>query len=68
MKAVSADLASRAELPAHIPKLAESLPKGTHPMTQFCTLILGLQVCQTACSTISMWAEPYLIMIVQLPL
>jgi len=41
---LTADLHARAELPAHVKQLVNSLPKDMHPMTQ---LIIGLNACQT---------------------
>jgi len=41
---LSVDLHSRAELPAHVKQLVNSLPKDMHPMTQ---LSIGLNACQT---------------------
>merc|ERR1712238_477524 len=41
---LTADLHARAELPAHVKELVNSLPKDMHPMTQ---LIIGLNACQT---------------------
>jgi citrate synthase len=41
---VSAELRRRAALPDYVVKVIEALPPGTHPMTQFATAILALQV------------------------
>jgi citrate synthase len=41
---LTAQLHSRAELPAHVVPLLNSLPKDMHPMTQF---TIGLNACQT---------------------
>ena len=41
---VTADLAARAALPAHLPGVLAALPKDTHPMVQFSTAVLALQV------------------------
>ena len=41
---LTADLAARSKLPAHVEPLIRSLPKSMHPMTQ---LSLGLLACQT---------------------
>ena len=41
---LTAELHSRAELPAHVIPLLNSLPKDMHPMTQFS---IGLSACQT---------------------
>lgn len=38
------DLRRRAGLPAHVKKVLDALPHGTHPMTQFATGIMALQV------------------------
>lgn len=43
-KSLTADLRSRAKLPAHVEPLIRSLPKTMHPMTQ---LSLALLACQT---------------------
>ncbi|KAK9843683.1 hypothetical protein WJX81_002147 [Elliptochloris bilobata] len=40
---VTADLAARAKLPAHLPAVLAALPKDTHPMVQFSTAVLALQ-------------------------
>jgi len=41
--AVTADLKARSKIPQHIYALLDALPPGTHPMTQFSTLIMALQ-------------------------
>ena len=41
---LSGELRSRASLPAHVTKMLQSLPPGTHPMTQFSMAVLALQV------------------------
>lgn len=41
---LTAELHSRAELPAHVRPLMDSLPRDMHPMTQF---TIGLAACQT---------------------
>ena len=41
--ALSEELRSRSELPAHVPAVLKALPQGTHPMTQFSTAVLALQ-------------------------
>ena len=41
---LTAELHSRAKLPAHVKPLLDSLPKEMHPMTQF---TIGLAACQT---------------------
>lgn len=41
---VTADLASRAQLPRHLSGVLAALPKDTHPMVQFSTAVLALQV------------------------
>jgi hypothetical protein len=41
---VSAELRRRAALPDYVRAVIEALPPGTHPMTQFATAILALQV------------------------
>lgn len=41
---VSQELRRRAELPEYVKRVLEALPPGTHPMTQFATGILALQV------------------------
>lgn len=43
-RSVTEELRSRAKLPAHVESVLKSLPKGTHPMTQFS---IGLAACQT---------------------
>lgn len=42
--ALTEDLRSRSALPKHVAKVLKALPKGTHPMTQFSTAVLSLQV------------------------
>lgn len=42
--ALSLELRSRARLPEHVGKVLAALPEGTHPMTQFSTAVLALQV------------------------
>lgn len=42
--ALSLELRSRAKLPAHVAKVLAALPEGAHPMTQFSTAVLALQV------------------------
>jgi citrate synthase len=44
VKGLSAELSDRAALPAHIPRMLNSLPKDTHPMTQLSMGVLALQV------------------------
>lgn len=45
--ALSAELSYRGkELPGHVQKVLAALPAGTHPMTQFSTAVLALQVNQ----------------------
>jgi citrate synthase len=44
VKGLTADLHSRAKLPAHVEPLIRSLPKHMHPMTQ---LVMGIMACQT---------------------
>ena len=41
---LTAELHARAELPSHVVPLLNSLPKDMHPMTQFSSAILALQV------------------------
>ena len=41
---VTADLAARAALPSHLSGVLAALPKDTHPMVQFSTAVLALQV------------------------
>ena len=50
VQGVSAELASRASIPAHVKAVLEALPVDAHPMTQFITAITALQVgsCHTA--------------------
>ena len=40
---VTEDLRARSTLPSYIKDVLHALPEGTHPMTQFSTLILALQ-------------------------
>jgi hypothetical protein len=43
--ALSAELSYRGkDLPGHVHKVLAALPAGTHPMTQFSTAVLALQV------------------------
>jgi len=49
---LTAELHSRAELPAHVVPLLNNLPKDMHPMTQF---TIGLNACQTE----SVFAKAY---------
>jgi len=51
-QSVSADLAARAFLPAHVESLLKNLPKDVHPMTQFSTAI-------TALNTESLFVKAY---------
>ena len=51
VEAVTADLKARSKIPQHIYALLDALPPGTHPMTQFSTLILALQVSRVLTST-----------------
>jgi citrate synthase len=41
---VTEELRARSKLPPHVLKVLNALPDDTHPMTQFCSLILALQV------------------------
>uniref|UniRef100_A0A7S2FY07 Citrate synthase n=2 Tax=Haptolina brevifila TaxID=156173 RepID=A0A7S2FY07_9EUKA len=41
--ALTAELHSRAQLPAHVEPMIRNFPKGMHPMTQFSSAILALQ-------------------------
>ncbi|CDO94725.1 unnamed protein product [Kluyveromyces dobzhanskii CBS 2104] len=43
VKALSADLASRSELPAHVESLLDNLPKHLHPMAQFSIAVTALE-------------------------
>jgi citrate synthase len=43
-ESVTEDLRSRSKLPSYVSKVLASLPEGMHPMTQFSTLVLALQV------------------------
>jgi citrate synthase len=43
-KSVTEELRSRSAVPAYVKTVLEALPAGTHPMTQFSTLVLALQV------------------------
>lgn len=43
VKAFSADLASRSELPEHVSTLLDSLPKDLHPMAQFSIAVTALE-------------------------
>ncbi|CCE62056.1 hypothetical protein TPHA_0B03840 [Tetrapisispora phaffii CBS 4417] len=43
VKAFSADLASRSELPEHVVKLLDNLPKNLHPMAQFSMAVTALE-------------------------
>ena len=48
--ALSAELSYRGkELPGHVHKVLAALPAGTHPMTQFSTAVLALQVKHPLC-------------------
>jgi hypothetical protein len=40
---LSKDLLARSEIPTHVHSMLKSLPKGTHPMTQFSIAIMALQ-------------------------
>lgn len=42
-KIVTEDLRARSTLPSYLKNVLHALPEGTHPMTQFATLILTLQ-------------------------
>ncbi len=52
VKEVSAEWSQRADLPAHIYKVLDAMPKTAHPMTQFSAGIVALQ-------TESIFAEKY---------
>lgn len=41
--ALSSEWAERSDLPAHVTKVIDALPKDTHPMTQFVTGIMALR-------------------------
>ncbi|CAL9730517.1 citrate synthase, mitochondrial [Monosporozyma unispora] len=43
VRQLSADLASRSELPEHVTKLLDSLPKDLHPMAQFSIAVTALE-------------------------
>lgn len=43
VKALSIDLASRSELPEHVTKILDSLPKNLHPMAQFSIALNSLE-------------------------
>ncbi|SCU78813.1 LAMI_0A06084g1_1 [Lachancea mirantina] len=43
VKALSADLASRSELPEHVASLLDSLPRDLHPMAQFSIAVTALE-------------------------
>lgn len=43
VRALSADLASRSELPDHVTKVLDSLPKTLHPMAQFSMAVTALE-------------------------
>lgn len=43
IRALSADLAARSELPGHVEQLLDSLPKTLHPMAQFSIAITALE-------------------------
>ncbi|QLL32130.1 hypothetical protein HG536_C02985 [Torulaspora globosa] len=43
VKALSADLASRSELPEHVTNLLDSLPRDLHPMAQFSIAVTALE-------------------------
>ena len=45
VKSVTEELRSRSAVPAYVKNVLEALPTGTHPMTQFSTLVMALQVC-----------------------
>lgn len=42
--AVTEELRARSKLPDYVGKVLAALPEGMHPMTQFSTLVLALQV------------------------
>lgn len=44
-QAVAEELRARSKLPDYVRKVLASLPEGMHPMTQFSTIVLALQVC-----------------------
>ena len=45
MDGLSAELSARGkDIPPHVHKVLAALPPGTHPMTQFSTAVLALQV------------------------
>ena len=43
VQGLTADLHSRAKLPAHVEQMIRSFPKGMHPMTQLSSAVLALQ-------------------------
>jgi len=43
VKSVTEELRSRSAVPAYVKNVLEALPTGTHPMTQFSTLVMALQ-------------------------
>ena len=44
VKSVTEELRARSAVPGYVKTVLEALPSGTHPMTQFSTLVLALQV------------------------
>lgn len=49
MDALTAELSERGkDIPAHVDTILTALPPGTHPMTQFSTAVLALQVMQAS--------------------
>lgn len=44
VKGLTAELHDRAKLPAHVESMIRNFPKGMHPMTQFSSAVLAMQV------------------------
>lgn len=52
--ALSAELSHRGkDIPSHVYKVLAALPAGTHPMTQFSTAVLALQVTPSSACVLS---------------
>ena len=62
VEGLSAELGERGRaVPAHVHNVLQALPKDTHPMTQFSTAVLALQVlvCDTCGMAILHPARPF---------
>jgi citrate synthase len=44
VSALSADLQARSEVPAHVNKVIDALPRNMHPMSQLCSAVCSMQV------------------------